>query len=137
MKLTTHFHVVPSLGMSRGVPLFPLRTFMALTGKTLAFFFKFYDVFYLTSVLFWDITRRCVVILYGRFRTTCRSHLYGSRVLTRPETSVNNYHTTPCNIPEERRSYQHRGGSLKSRSFTWTKTSKYFVQNNNLLNSLR
>ena len=22
-----------------------------------------------------------------------------------PETSVNNYHTTPCNIPEERRSY--------------------------------
>jgi hypothetical protein len=32
-----------------------------------------------------------------------------------PETSVNNYHTTPRNIPEERRSHQHRGGSLKSR----------------------
>ena len=32
-----------------------------------------------------------------------------------PETSVNNYHTTPRNIPEERRSYQHRGGSLKLR----------------------
>jgi hypothetical protein len=32
-----------------------------------------------------------------------------------PETSVNNYHTRPRNIPEERRSHQHRGGSLKSR----------------------
>jgi hypothetical protein len=32
-----------------------------------------------------------------------------------PETSVNNYHTTPRNISEERRSHQHRGGSLKSR----------------------
>jgi hypothetical protein len=31
-----------------------------------------------------------------------------------PETYVNNYHKTPRNIPEERRS-QHRGGSLKSR----------------------
>jgi hypothetical protein len=30
-----------------------------------------------------------------------------------PETSVNNYDTTPCNIPEERRYHQHRGGSLK------------------------
>jgi hypothetical protein len=29
--------------------------------------------------------------------------------------SVNNYHITPRNIPEERRSHQHRGGSLKSR----------------------
>jgi hypothetical protein len=31
-----------------------------------------------------------------------------------PETSVNNYHTTPRNIPKDRRSNQHRGGSLKS-----------------------
>jgi hypothetical protein len=31
-----------------------------------------------------------------------------------PETSVNNYNTTPRNVPEER-SYQHRGGSLKSK----------------------
>ena len=31
-----------------------------------------------------------------------------------PETSVNNYHTTPCNTPEDRRFHQHRGGSLKS-----------------------
>ena len=26
-----------------------------------------------------------------------------------------NYHTTPRNIPEDRRSHQHRGGSLQSR----------------------
>jgi hypothetical protein len=32
-----------------------------------------------------------------------------------PETSVNDYHTTPRNIPEERRSHRNRGGSLKSR----------------------
>jgi hypothetical protein len=32
-----------------------------------------------------------------------------------PKTSVNNYHTTPRNNPEERRSHQHRSGSLKSR----------------------
>jgi hypothetical protein len=32
-----------------------------------------------------------------------------------PEMSVNNYHSTPRNIPEENRSDQHRCGSLKSR----------------------
>jgi hypothetical protein len=32
-----------------------------------------------------------------------------------PEPLVKYYHFTPLNIPEERRSYQHRGGSLKSR----------------------
>jgi hypothetical protein len=32
-----------------------------------------------------------------------------------PETSANNYHTTPHNTPEDRRFHQHRGGSLKSR----------------------
>jgi hypothetical protein len=44
------------------------------------------------SALFRDIARRC------------------------PETSANSYHTTPRNIPEERRSHQRRGGSLKSSS---------------------
>jgi hypothetical protein len=32
-----------------------------------------------------------------------------------PETSVKDYHSTLRNIPEECRSYEHRGGSLKSR----------------------
>jgi hypothetical protein len=31
-----------------------------------------------------------------------------------PETSVKDYHSTLCNIPEERRSHQHGGASLKS-----------------------
>jgi hypothetical protein len=33
------------------------------------------------SALFWDITRRRVVIVYRRFGTTYRSHFQGSRVL--------------------------------------------------------
>jgi hypothetical protein len=32
-----------------------------------------------------------------------------------PETSVKDYHSTLYNIPEERRSHQHRDGSPKSR----------------------
>jgi hypothetical protein len=32
------------------------------------------------SALFWDITRRHVVIVYRRFGTTYRSHIHGSRV---------------------------------------------------------
>jgi hypothetical protein len=32
-----------------------------------------------------------------------------------PETSVTNYHTTPCNYPEDHRFHQHRGWSLKLR----------------------
>jgi hypothetical protein len=51
------------------------------------------------SALFWNITRRHVVIGSRRFGTTYRSHLQGSRVREK-----NNYHTTPRNIPEERRS---------------------------------
>jgi hypothetical protein len=82
--------------------------------------------FYSRSALFWDITRRRVVTVHRRFGTTYRSHLHGSRVrvlftvkmvqIRCPETSVNNYHTTPRNIPEERRYHQHRGGNLKSRN---------------------
>jgi hypothetical protein len=40
-----------------------------------------------------------------------------------PETSINNYHTTPRNTPEDRRFRQHRGGSLKSRLFTYSSLS--------------
>jgi hypothetical protein len=48
----------------------------------------------------------------------------GSRLPTFPETSVNDYHTTPLNVSEERRSHQHRGGSLKS----WHFGSKNFIR---------
>ena len=34
----------------------------------------------LRSALFWDITRRHVVIVYRRFETTYPSHLQGSRI---------------------------------------------------------
>jgi hypothetical protein len=34
-----------------------------------------------------------------------------------PDTSVKDYHSTVRNTPEECRSHQHRGGSLKSRTF--------------------
>ena len=53
-----------------------------------------------------------MVILYRRFGTTYRSHLPRSRC---PETSVRDNHSTLLNIPEERRSRQHRDVSLKSR----------------------
>jgi hypothetical protein len=61
----------------------------------------------LRSALFWAIMRRRVVIVYRRFGTTYRSHFTG-------QESEYNYHTTPRNIPEERRSHQHHGGSVKS-----------------------
>jgi hypothetical protein len=74
-----------------------------------------------------------VVILYRRFGTTYRSHLQKSESpriklsswtswplrmgpICCPETSVKSYHSTLRNIPEEHRSHQHRGGSMKSRT---------------------
>jgi hypothetical protein len=80
------------------------------------------------SALFCDITRRRAVIVYRRFGTTYRSHLpsvksrFCCRILDPwrwyryviPETSVKDYHTTPRNIPEQGRSHQRRGRSLKS-----------------------
>jgi hypothetical protein len=57
------------------------------------------------SAIFWGITRRLVVIVYRRFGTTYRSHLHGQESGVRfSETSVNNYHTTPRNTPEDRAS---------------------------------
>jgi hypothetical protein len=37
------------------------------------------------SALFWDITRRRVVIVYRRFGTTCRSHAFLLGLLTRED----------------------------------------------------
>jgi hypothetical protein len=84
------------------------------------------------SALFWDITQRRVIILYRRDGTTNRFQLQGCRsprielsswtswpLKMGPigclETSVQNCHSTLRNIPEERRSHLHHGGSLKSR----------------------
>jgi len=38
------------------------------------------DVRYLRTALFWVIMQQVMVILYGHWRTTCRSHPYGSRI---------------------------------------------------------
>jgi hypothetical protein len=70
---------------------------------------------------FWVVTKRRVVIPYRRFRIVYQSHFQESRNpkskqkswtswslkmgrRSCPETSVRNYHSTLCNIPEERRS---------------------------------
>jgi hypothetical protein len=93
------------------------------------------DFHVMRSPLFWDIMRRRMVIVYRRFGKTYRSHLQGVKCrigpiftgqqsdswpmkmgqIICPETSVNDYHSTLLNTPEERRSHQHRGGSLKSK----------------------
>ena len=63
-----------------------------------------------------------MVILYRHFGTAgC------------PEVSVQKYHSTLCNILEESRSHQNRGGSLKSRILTESMT-KYKQELLNLLN---
>jgi hypothetical protein len=72
----------------------------------------------LRSTLLWDITQRRVVILYRRFGSkkiysTWTSWSLKMGPIRWPETSVNDYHSTLRNTPEERRSHQHRGGSPK------------------------
>jgi hypothetical protein len=69
------------------------------------------------SALFWGVTQSQVVILYWRFRTMYRSHLQVSKSplhwtswpfkmgpIRCTETSVQDYHSTLHNTPEERRS---------------------------------
>ena len=57
---------------------------------------------YVRSLLFLEVTQRRWAIISRRFGTG-------------PETSTNNYQSTPRNIPEERRSHLHLTGSLISR----------------------
>jgi hypothetical protein len=49
----------------------------------------------LRYALFWDITKRWVVILYQRFGTTYRSHLQGSRIPGRKLSSWNSWPLIP------------------------------------------
>jgi hypothetical protein len=49
------------------------------------------------SALFWDITRRRVVIVYRRFGTTYRSHTFSQNVVKQLPYDARNF-------PEERRS---------------------------------
>jgi hypothetical protein len=73
----------------------------------------------LRSSLFWDVTQRRLVVSYRRFVTSSRiKQLTAWSLKMGPtgchETSVTYYQSTLRNIPEERRSRLHRGGSLKS-----------------------
>jgi len=76
---------------------------------------------------FWDFTQRICLIPYRRFGATNRSHFQVSNNLLRlldtcktglisyPEASLWNYHSTWRKIPEARTAHAHRGWSLKSR----------------------
>jgi hypothetical protein len=65
-------------------------------------------------MLFWDITQRRLVILYRPFGTSYWSHLEDGNVTLFPNVGEV-CHSTLRNTPEEHRSHQHLGGSLKSR----------------------
>ena len=70
----------------------------------------------MTSLLFWDVTKRGLVVIYRSFGTNHRSHLPGSSktwttwplkmgLMRCPETSVTNCQSTLHSISEERRSF--------------------------------
>ena len=65
------------------------------------------------------VTQRLVVISYGSFGTTYRSHLQGS-LEDGLYRNVGTCQSTLRNVPEERRFHLHQGGSLKSRVNIWT-----------------
>ena len=50
------------------------------------------------NAIFWDVTRRVVLIPYRLFGKTNRSHFHGS--MDFPETAVSNYHCTLSSIQE-------------------------------------
>jgi hypothetical protein len=86
------------------------------------FWFQASAAMLIKCAVFWGITRRRVVIVYRRFRTTYRSHPHRCSdswpmrmgLICCPETSVNNYHTTPCNTPEDCRFYLSVSSSLSA-----------------------
>jgi len=83
--------------------------------------------------LFWNFTHSKLVVSYGRFGTTHRSHFQDSRrpvrfflECLRLEDGTDGLSQSTLRIsPEERRSHSHRGGSLKSR--TWLTFLKFLV----------
>jgi hypothetical protein len=57
------------------------------------------------SPLFWDVTQRRLVAVYGSFGTLYRSHLKRQKS---PESSVTNCRSTLRNAPAQRRSHLHQ-----------------------------
>jgi hypothetical protein len=89
---------------------------------------KPYNIWPMRRAFFWDFTQRRLIVRSRRFGTTYwapysrvqQSFFLGCLTLEDGtdrfvETSVTNCRSTLRNIPEERRSHWHRGGSLKSR----------------------
>jgi hypothetical protein len=119
-----HGATFPKLESSAPRPTAPQISQCSPVLASSLFLFKILDKPPRRSTLFRDITLRRVVVVHRLFGTTYRCCLLGPRVsdpwplkmgpIRCPETSVSNYHTTQRNIPEERRSRQRRGGSLKS-----------------------
>jgi hypothetical protein len=90
------------------------------------------------TALFWDITRRVVVISYRRFGTTYRSYFgefqKSKRVKTLdplaptcPETSARNYHYSLRNIPEQRGSRRNVSSFRLGASGLWHRALWYAV----------
>jgi hypothetical protein len=107
----------PKFQTERTPCIFIAMVMSHLTVMTTSHSFQASAAMLTTSALFWDITRRRVVIVYRRFGKTYRSHLHGSRVrlgkempglLTREDGTdtswnVGKHHTALRNVPEERR----------------------------------
>lgn len=78
------------------------------------FTYTMYNVMLMRSLLFWDVLQRRFIVT----DITYRIHLEGSSSLRTPigctETSITDYQSMPCNIPEQLRSCLHCGRSLKS-----------------------
>jgi hypothetical protein len=86
--------------------------------------------FFMRSVLFWDLMWHRMVVRYQCFETTYQSPLQGSSSLLKqssqtasplktvpigfPKTSITNYNSVLCKIPEEQRFHLHHGRSLQS-----------------------
>jgi hypothetical protein len=65
-----------------------------LTENTVLLLDQASSAMLMKSVVFWDVTRRRVVIVYRRFRTTYWSHLHATRVRLRKNHTV--YVNTLC-----------------------------------------
>jgi hypothetical protein len=84
----------------------------------------------LRYAVFWNFTQCNLVLCCRRFRRTYLCHFQGTAWPLKMgriccvEMSVTNYQSTLRNIPEERRSLLHRGGSLKSypHGLTWNQS---------------
>jgi hypothetical protein len=97
-------------------------------SDNLIFWFQASAAMLMKSMVFWVITRRRVVIIYRRFFAGFLSYSESWPVKMGPtccpETSVNNYHTTPCNYPEDHRFQFNISLRTKADCLTWLQVSR-------------